>query len=81
MKRGKSNRVGHIDWGIKNSKYPIFRVLFLLGVQSLEVISKSVLKGVFLVEKREFRRKSKSLHGDRFRFNNTNSNFNLHLSI
>jgi len=34
---------------IKNSKYSIFRVLFLLGVQS-EVISESVLKGVFLVD-------------------------------
>jgi len=46
MKRGKSNRVGHINWWkIKNSKYPIFRVLFLLGVQSLEVVSKSVLRG------------------------------------
>jgi len=37
--------------GIKNSKYPIFKVLFLLGVRPLTVISKSVLKGVFIVER------------------------------
>ena len=79
MKKEKSNRVGHINWRkIKNSKYPIFRVLFLLGV-SLEVISKSVLKGVFLVEKGECRRKLKSLDCDRLHIVNYNSIFNLHL--
>jgi len=37
-------------------------------VFSLEVISKSVLKGVFLVEKGECRRKSKSFDCDRLSF-------------
>jgi len=68
MKRGKSNQVGHIVLGeIKNSKYPIFRVLFLFSV-SLEVKSKSVLKGVFLVDKGECRRKLKLFHCDRVKY-------------
>ena len=37
-------------------------------VFSLEGISKSVLKGIFLVEKRECRRNLFSLHGDRLSF-------------
>ena len=62
---GEIHRVGHIGFGkIKNSKYPIFRVLFLLGVSWLEVISKSVLKGVILIEKRECRGNLFSFHGD-----------------
>ena len=48
---------------MKNKKTPNIQYLefFFYLVFSLEVISKSVLKGVFLVEKGECRRKSKSL--------------------
>jgi len=48
-------------------------------VFSLEVISKSVLKGVFLVEKGECRRKSKSFDCDRLDKYNKLSISNLHL--
>ena len=57
MKKGKSNRVGHIGLGNKKTPNIQYSEFFFYLVFSLEVISKSVLKGVFLVEKGECRRK------------------------
>ena len=53
IKRRKSNRVSHI--GLENKKLQISNIqssFFTWCSQSLDGISKSVLKGVFLVKKR-----------------------------